>query len=76
MAVKPNAVTVTKKHYNDIVAENTRLKEALKNIHDYIANPEHHDMLKHILDIDRMVLNALYGDGEGEVKHVNRGEKP
>ena len=47
-------------------AENARLKESLRKIHNYIANPEHHDMLKHILDIDKMVLKALYGEGNGE----------
>ena len=47
-------------------AENARLKEALHSIHNYIANPEHHDMLRHILDIDKMVLSALYEEEEGE----------
>ena len=46
--------------------ENARLKEALHSIHNYIANPEHHDMLRHILDIDKMVLSALYEEDEGE----------
>ena len=46
--------------------KNTRLEEALRKIHNYIANLEHYDMLKHILDIDKMVLNALHGEGQGE----------
>ena len=50
-----------------IKKENARLKEALRNIHNYIANPDDRDdMLGHILDIDQMVLNALYEEGEEE----------
>ena len=49
----------------ELEAENARLNEALHSIHNYIANPEHYDILTHMLAIDKMALNALYG-GEGE----------
>ena len=48
----------------ELEAENARLNEALHSIHNYIANPEHYDILTHMLAIDKMALNALYG-GEG-----------
>ena len=45
--------------------ENEQLKEAIKKIHNYIANPYNHDnIVWHMLAIDQMVLNALYGEGE------------
>ena len=54
-------------NYEELLEENIRLKNAMHSIHNYIANPQHGDLLEHIFNIDKMILNALYEEeGEGE----------
>ena len=68
MAVKPNAVTVTKKHYNDIVVENARLKELNREMVEAVAHiyelAHDKDLMTAVKRRSREILEKARGEGE------------